>query len=334
MTTFGIQKRHGHRAARLIAAAAVAVSACSTSNAGAGPQGASTNPARTAATGAQVLEAVHAAQTTDALPSTVGFLTNEDWPMSKGHFDCHQVVDVPANIVDPKRTEFGECAAGDEHGTKRMVIFGDSRARMWGAALEGIAAKNGYQLRTFLMAACSPPDLHYFSYEKGTPDVDCDQFRPAAIAAIRNLHPDLVLVTSFSTHMLADRSQPTPAQWQKGWETTLKQLTQPGTRLAMLGDIPAWENDDAHCLAGHVLAVQKCSVPVAEGIPSGNLGAEQAAATTAQALYVPTLPWVCADRCEPVIADTRVYQDRFHFTNSYTVYLTGALGEALQPALT
>jgi hypothetical protein len=343
------RSRTGHRGAILrpalrssaatIAVAAVVLSACSTSNAPAVPQGASTNPGRTVATTAQVLEAVKAAQTIDALPDSVGyFLTKADWPMATGHFDCHQVdsreVGLPANILDPSVSEFGQCAAGAEHGTKLMVTFGDSRAGMWGAALERIAAKNGYKLRTFHMGDCATLDLPFFSYEKHVPDGDCSQFRRSAIAAIRNLHPDLVIVTSFSTHLLADGSQPTPAQWQKGWETTLKELTQPGTRLAMLGDIPDWETDDAHCLAGHVTAVQKCSVPRSEGMPSGNLGAEQAAATTAQALYIPTLPWVCADRCEPVIADIRVYQDRFHFTNTYTVYLTGAVGEALQPALT
>ncbi|WP_156766732.1 SGNH hydrolase domain-containing protein [Mycobacterium sp. E2327] len=321
-----------------IAVAALVLSGCSTSNAPALPQGAPPNPDRVFATTAQVLQAVQAAQTINALPDAVGyFLTKADWPMATGHFDCHQVdpheVGLPANVLDPSVSEFGQCAAGAEHGTKRMVTFGDSRAGMWGAALESIAAKGGYQLRTFHMGDCAPLDLPFFSYEKHVPDGDCAQFRRSAIAAIRNLHPDLVLVTSFSTHMLADGSQPTPAQWQKGWETTLKELAQPGTRLVMLGDIPDWENDDAHCLAGHVMAVQKCSVPVAEGMPSGNVEAEQAAAATAQALYIPTLSWVCAERCEPVISDIRVYQDRFHFTNTYTVYLTGALGEALQPAL-
>jgi predicted exporter len=330
---FGIQHRQGNRAAHLIAVVAVVVSACSTSNAPVVSLGASTDPGRSVATTAQVLAAVEAAQTLDTLPDSVGFLTKADWPATAGHFDCHPVVDVPANIVDPDRAEFGECAAGAEHGTKLMVVFGDSRARMWGAALEGIAAQNGYKLRTFLMAACSPLDLHYFSYEKHVPDVDCDQFRPRAISAIRKLHPNLIITTGFSTHMLADRTQPTPTQWQKGWETTLKALTQPGTQLAMIGDIPDWETNDAHCLAGHVTTVQQCSVPQADGIPSGNLTAEQAAATTTGTHYIPTLPWVCATKCEPVIANIRVYQDRFHFTNTYTTYLTGALAQALQPTL-
>jgi hypothetical protein len=317
----------------MIAVAAVVLSACSTSNGPAAPQGASADSERTFATTARVLEAVKAAQSINDLPDSVGFLTKADWPMAKGQFECHSVDNLPANIVDPNRSVFGECAAGAEHGTKLMVTFGDSRAGMWGAALEDIAAKNGYQLRSFHMGNCPPLDLHFFGYEKGAPDEDCYQFRQSAIAAIRNLHPDLVIVTSFSTHMLADRSQPTAAQWQKGWESTLRELTQPGTRLVMIGDIPDWEKDGARCLAGHVTAVQKCSVPISEGTPSGNLGAERAAASAAGALYIPTLSWVCADRCEPVIADIRVYQDRFHFTDSYTVYLTGALGEALKPVL-
>src|SRR5277367_4073895 len=118
-----VQNRRGNRAAQLIAVAAVVLSACSTSHAPAAPQGASTDPGRTFATTAQVLEAVKAAQTINTLPSSVGFLTTTDWPMAKEHFDCHQVVGVPSNIVDPNRTEFGECSSGAEDGTKLMVIF-------------------------------------------------------------------------------------------------------------------------------------------------------------------------------------------------------------------
>jgi hypothetical protein len=318
--------------AGLLAVAAIVLSACS--DAHTASQGAPPNPGQTVATTAQVLEAVKAAQNIVDLPSSVGFLTKADWPMAQGQFDCHSVDDVPANVVDPERTVFGECASGADHGTKLMVTFGDSRAGMWGAALEEIAAKNGYQLRSFHMGACPVLDLHFFSYDKREPDEDCYQFRQSAIAAIRDLHPDLVIVTSASTHMLADTSQPTAAQWQTGWESTLRELTQPGTRLVMFGDIPFWEKDGWRCLAGHPMAIQKCSVPKAEGLPSGNLDAERAAASAAGALYIPTLPWVCADRCEPVIADIRVYQDRWHFTNSYTKYLTGAVDQALRPALT
>jgi peptidoglycan/LPS O-acetylase OafA/YrhL len=286
---------------------------------------------------AQVLEAVQAAQNLNVLPKAVAAsLTTLDLAKATGRFDCYQIA-LPADFVDFSKSElghgFGQCAAGAEHGTKLMVAFGDSRAWMWGAALEGVAAKNGYKLRTFYMNSCPALNLHFMSYETHAPNDDCYQFHRSAVAAIRNLHPDLVITTSSSTQMLADGSQPTAAQWQEGWASTFRELAQPQTRFAMLGDIPTWEKDDAHCLAAHVTAVQECSVPRSEGTPSGNLGAEQAAASAAGALYVPTVPWACADRCEPVIADIRVYYERFHFSKSYAAYLTGAVGEALQPAL-
>jgi peptidoglycan/LPS O-acetylase OafA/YrhL len=286
---------------------------------------------------AQVLEAVQAAQSLNVLPKSVAdSLTKLDLAKTTGRFDCYQIA-LPPDFVDFSKSElgheFGQCAAGAEHGTKLMVAFGDSRAWMWGAALEGVAAKNGYKLRTFYMNSCPALNLHFMSYEIHAPNDECYQFHRSAVAAIRNLHPDLVITTSSSTQMLADGSQPTAAQWQEGWASTFRELGQPQTRFAMLGDIPTWEKDDAHCLAAHVTAVQECSVPRSEGTPSGNLGAEQAAASAAGALYVPTVPWVCADRCEPVIADIRVYYERFHFSKSYATYLTGAVGEALQPAL-
>ena len=171
------------------------------------------------------------------------------------------------------------------------------------------------------------------SYETHAPNDECYQFHQSAIAAIRNLDPDLLIMTSVSTQMLADGSQPSAAQWQEGWESTFRELAQPGTRLAMLGDIPTWEKDDAHCLTAHASAVQECSVPISAGTPSGNLDAERAAATGVGALYIPTIPWACADRCEPLIADMRVYGNRYHFSKAYAVYLTGAVGEALKPAL-
>jgi hypothetical protein len=326
--------------AGVIAAAAVVLSACSPKNAPdaapADAPSASTNSDAAFATTAQVLDAVKAAQSLNVLPDSVAAsLTKDDQAKATGRFDCHQTP-PPANFVDFSQSElgheFGQCASGAQPGSKLVVVYGDSRAGMWEAALEGVAAKNDYKLRSFYMNGCPPLDLHFMSYQTHAPNDECYQFHQSAIAAIRQLQPDLVIVTGFSTQMLADGSQPTTAQWQEGLASTFRGLAQGGTRFAMLGAIPEWEKDDAHCLAAHLTAVQECSVPVAEATPA-NLGAEQAAASAAGARYIPTLPWACADRCEPVIANMRVYNERFHFGKSYATYLTGAVGEALRPAL-
>ena len=184
--------RASRYSAAIVAAAAVVLSGCAPSNAPAAPQGAQgapANPDRTFATTAQVLEAVKAAQTINALPdSLAASLTKGDWAKATVRFECHSIA-PPPNLVDFSKSEsgheFGQCAAGDEKGTKLMVTLGDSRAEMWGATLEGVAAKNGYKLRTFYMNSCPAPDLHFLSYETHAPNDECAQFHQSAVAAIQ-----------------------------------------------------------------------------------------------------------------------------------------------------
>jgi hypothetical protein len=278
---------------------------------------------------AKVLDAVKAAQDLKAVPDSIAAsLGTPDEAGAQNKFGCN-AVDDPANA-----NNYGECAYGDPNGSKLMVIYGDSRAKMWAATLEGVAAKNGYKLRVFSLGGCSAPDLNFMSPQTKSAYKNCDVFHDSGPEAIKALHPDVVLTTSLGGLgiTLADGTKPTAEQWQQGWTSTLNKLAQPGTRLAMLGTFPAWPQSGARCLAAHVNAVQQCSVP-AQGVVPANMAAEQAAASAAGALYVSTTPYVCQDRCEPVIADMRVFNDPGHFTQAYAVYLTDAVNEALQPAL-
>jgi len=316
------------------AVAVLVVVACSGPHANhTGAQGANA-PAQKNATTAEVLDAVKAAQQLSHLPDSVAASLaepNDAGPDSDGgrQFDCRGTTssENPANA-----DQFGSCAFGDPLGSKLMVIYGDSHAVMWAAALQVLAEKHGWKLKVFSLGGCPGPDLHFLSAETKTPNTDCDIFHTSAPATITALHPDLVIVTSVGGHALSDGNEPTHAQWQDGWIAILKKLSQPRTRLAMIGSIPVWENSGARCLAAHVRAVQECSAPVAESEPT-HLDAEQAAAAAGGALYVSVIPWVCAERCEPVIADMLVYSNPYHFTQKYTAYLTGALEEAMMPIL-
>jgi hypothetical protein len=274
------------------------------------------------------LDAVKAAQGLESLPDSVAAaLSKKDDAGPKTYFDCRSV-DNPADA-----NPFGNCASGDRNGSKNMVIYGDSRASMWAAALEGVAAANGWKLWAFGLGGCPVPDLQFTSYQTKTENENCNVFHASAVAAIKALKPDLVVVTSISNQQLVDGSWPNASQWQEGWVSTFNKLAQPGTRFAMIGNIPVWKNNDARCLAAHVRAIQDCSAAPSEATPD-NLEAEQAAAAAVGAEYVSTVPWICGDRCEPVIADKIVFTNQFHFTQSYAVYLTGALNEALKPLLT
>ena len=161
-------------------------------------------------------------------------------------FDKHEVDGAPKDAL------FGQCTYGSRNGTKTMVLYADSRGPMWAAGLERVAAVTGWKLRVFSKGGCPVADLQYQNNETKAPDTDCDAFHTAAIDAIRKLNPQLVIAASYAGHKVANGEWPTTSQWQDAWISTLQKLAQPGTRLAVLGAIPTWENNDARCLAAHL----------------------------------------------------------------------------------
>lgn len=294
-------------------------------------------PSQAFTTSAQVLDAVKAAEQLQALPGTVAasLQKSDDGGGASNCFDQRDAQKPALLQAHQPATDinFGECAYGDANGKKLMVMFGDSRAWMFSTPLELIAAKNGWKLRVFSLSGCEVSDLEFLSSQTNSPNKECDSFRSAAISQIRELHPDLVITTSAGDHKLVDGTMPTPGQIRGAWASTFKALSQPGMRLAMIGPIPVWANDDARCLAAHTQQVQACSIPAAELETNEHEAPQSAAATSAGVVFISPKPWVCAENCEPVIADIKVYREKYHLSSAYSTYLAGALGEALKPAM-
>jgi hypothetical protein len=297
-----------------------------------GPDGGDAAPAnRTYATTAQVLEAVKAAANITAVPESVRGSLGESQQTVEGpkpYFDLMHFDDGGTKAVP-----FGDWAYGDPKGSKLMVVYGDSRANMWVLSLIGVAAQNGWKLRVFGLPGCPGPDLQFQSIQTKSPNTKCDTFHVKAIDAIKTLKPDLIVTASVSNQFLADGSYPTREQWQQGWQSTFSKLKETGARLAMFGDLPSWKNNFDRCLSANLDNAQACSAAPADAVPSTLVGGERLAAEATGVLYIPADPWVCAERCEPIIADTLVFHDQYHFTKAYAEYLTGAVGDALKPAM-
>jgi hypothetical protein len=352
VTTTDVRKPANRRPARrmtaMLAALTMVLAACSTSRGTDMPDYRTDRPTyhpnsdlteQSYATTDQVLAAVAAAQQTQVLSDVAAAqLATYGTQLRTGTFD-----DGPEHCFDSKKpqtpaapmdtTVLGECAYGDPKGTKQMVIYGDSRAPMWAATLERVAAISGWQVRVFARGGCPAADLQYQDITSKAPDQDCDTFHLTAVNEIRKLHPQLVITASHAGHTLANGDEPTTSQWRDAWVSTFQKLAQPGTQVAILGAIPNWDNNDARCVAAHTRDIQACSTERANAV-SPLFDAEKAAAAAAGALYVDTVPWVCAEKCEPVISDMVVYYNPYHFTKEYADYLSGAMADALKPAMT
>lgn len=313
------------------AAALIALSGCSAGvkqSPAAAPSGA--NPASgTPATSADVVSLVSQAAAIKGLPSDLRpdlqSAANDSGQVTAAKVGCNP---------DQKVVTTPDCYFGDVQGTRTLVLYGDSHAVMWMPAFDAIGKRLHWRIALLGKFACSAPDLSYYDGEGNRHNSECDAWHPYAMARAKALKPDVIVFSSEYATPYSDKSHEIdPASWQAGLVKTLAQAASPTTKLVVLGDIPYLTQSGPDCLAAHGNQVQACSTDPAKAVYGSHIEAEKAAAAQGGATYVPVLPWFCGQTCPAVIGSYEVYSDRFHVTQTYVDYLSGALQGALAPLL-
>jgi hypothetical protein len=214
------------------------------------------------------------------------------------------------------------CEFGDRNGSHTMVLYGDSHAAMWFEVFNQIALRAHWRLFILTKGACPAEDV-----PTRTPDgigewTTCDQWHHFAIARIRQIHPDLLVVTQKPVDESDGTPYPSP-QWRMGLERLLRLI--PKVKKIVLGNIPKSQGPD--CIAEHTGDVQACSSdPKALSYYND---AEKQAATAEGARYIDVTPWFCAVRCSPIIGDHDVYFNAGHIATDYSLFLEGVLAQKL-----
>jgi hypothetical protein len=163
-----------------------------------------------------------------------------------------------------------------------------------------------------------------------SPNYACNIFRTAAIAAIRQTHPTMVVVTSSTLQHVTRHRLVTSAQWKAGYSKTLSLLKMSGTRLVVMGDIPYLTKDDPVCLVSHESDVQACATPLSVAETGVWTSAEKKAAKANGAEYINPAPWICSKICEPIVGNVRVYNDEYDLSATYAKSLSGVVQTALK----
>ena len=188
---------------------------------------------------------------------------------------------------------------------------------MWLTPIRYAAERAGWRVRIFYLPACPAPDLTFYSVATHSPNYACNTFRKAAIAAIRQTHPAMVVVTSSTLQHVTRHRLVTSAQWKAGYSKTLSLLKMSGTRLVVMGDIPYLTQDDPACLAAHRSDVQACATPLSVAETGVLRSAEKQAAKANGAKYINPTPWICSKICEPIVGNIRVYNDQYDLSATY-----------------
>jgi peptidoglycan/LPS O-acetylase OafA/YrhL len=209
------------------------------------------------------------------------------------------------------------CNLGDPHGTKTMVVFGNSHSVMWVPGLIVLAKQEHMKLYPVVKEACAYeafPDLnHEWNFSN-----ECTTFYNWAKTTIKGLHPDVIVIGTFSR---------TP-HWVAGETSVINTLKRLTPRLILLGDTP-YTKDPSQCLLqsgatqGSCLTIQSVlSTKVQAKVQ------EIASSTGVQSLDMTKL--FCHDElCPAVINGLIPTWDGKHLTPQYSTFLAPALESSL-----
>jgi peptidoglycan/LPS O-acetylase OafA/YrhL len=223
------------------------------------------------------------------------------------------------------------CVYGDPQGTHTMVLYGDSHAAMWFDMVDFIAALSHWRLVVLAKGACPVVDLPFRNPPSdpgpGGVFTACSRWHAFALQRIREIDPDLVVITQFPEATPQGASY-SAARWGEATASAIRQLPVPVSRVTVLGNIPVDPHGGPECLSLHPNDVQACTglYPAYWAVRNA---AERQAARTTGARYIDTVPWFCSTVCTDVVGRYQPYWDGFHVTATYAIVLGEVLAEAL-----
>jgi hypothetical protein len=224
------------------------------------------------------------------------------------------------------------CIIGSPQAATRIALFGDSHARMWSTAVAAIAARTGASLLFVIRSGC-PVSTFAFANEGTVPPATCSAWINDSIRRIAAFNPTMVIVTSDAipgSMRTLDGATVSQSKYESGLYPILKQIAAPSRRLVILGDIPYLMQDGPDCLAAHESDIQACSAPTSVAVHATQDLWQKDAGTKAGAQYVDVVPWLCTKSiCPAVIGHLDVYENLYHITATYALYLNSVLQQAL-----
>jgi SGNH domain (fused to AT3 domains) len=240
----------------------------------------------------------------------------------------------PGCSVSYEATTSPLCIYGDPHGTRLLVVYGDSHAAMWLPALDALGKFTHLKVVQITKATCQVPDFPSWIPEEQRPYTQCSAFRSFALAQIRQLHPDIVLLSSIWKYsvMAVDghpTSQGLEAAWDSGLASMLLRIKPLTGRVIVLGDFAYNPQGGTDCLATHTNDVRPCNTPRQDAVYAAHNQMERSVAERHGALYVDTIPWFCtATVCPAVVGGLATHFGANHVSPTYALWLADALATA------
>lgn len=212
------------------------------------------------------------------------------------------------------------CRLGDPTSKHVVVLFGDSHAGMWLAAMKADARAQGFAVVPLDKPGCILSVIH-----RNTAQWPCGSWYRWAVRQDHKLHPVATIVSfQLSTEMQAE-----PQAMASMLQAVLSQVR----HGVLLTDPPGQTQQPSACIFRPTATMGECSSRVPDTyIPLMHTIARMSAHAHHPA--IPTLQWFCAKGVCPMVIDhTLATRDTSHFTMQYSMALAPVLGPELKRVL-
>jgi len=226
------------------------------------------------------------------------------------------------------------CVFGDAHGTKTLVVWGDSIAISWVPGLVQGLSNDGWKILVFTEAMCPAAKVSVKSAQADGPLPHCDEFRDWVVGELKRLSPDFVLISQSGygiDHPLSGaRGQQAETDFANGLNATLDAIKGSAKRVALVDSPPATVSiEECYSAGGRPSDCTRDSGDSHRRMTSylANLVEVRADSSTR---FVGVDRLFCAQaRCPAAIGGIIVRADGFHPTDAYSRHVGKALAELL-----
>lgn len=285
--------------------------------------GAATSPITNQATA--VTTSLNTSTASSGVQDSLNTLASESWESTSISQACAKMI--------------VSCVYGS--GTKVVILYGDSHAPMWAAAVVPALLAKGFKVIMYWMPGCTPG--HVAVDTQGCTVAWRKSVEDAVTKA--KVKPKAVILAERSTDLtLAAGGTVSAATLTAGLKDAIKVLSSKGTKVIILGDNPVMmfgstfsrSYSPASCVSAHLNDLRTCDTSLTTSLTRTLSGAEKAAAIATKATFIDTTPWVCSTTrklCPVVISNRVAYRDAFHLSWVYASSLKDLVSAALATPL-
>ncbi|HVO56032.1 MAG TPA: acyltransferase family protein [Solirubrobacterales bacterium] len=239
-------------------------------------------------------------------------------------------------LVGIAGTNSGHCLYGNPHGTRTLILFGDSHALQYFAPLQKLAKKNNWRLIDLTKAECTPGEVEVQSMVEDREYSQCDAWREKELERIEEAGGRATLVMAGDTAYTAYgpngeklSGKANADALEAGYKATLERVQAAGLDAVVIRDTPASVKDIPSCVSEDLNDLEACAFPRPH---DWDIEYDVRAAESTPGVHlIDITAEICpSELCRAVIGNALVYRDKAHLTATFARTLSPWIEEGIR----